>query len=108
MLYSFAMSVALSPASNNVIMRRLVVASSVGLPPIRPRLRAACKPARVRSRMMLRLNSANTASIPNITFPADVVVSILSLILTNSTSLLSRLSVISNNWRVDRASLSSL
>ena len=47
-----------------------------GAPPLRPRARAAAIPARVRSVIKARSNSASAAKIPNTSLPAAVVVSI--------------------------------
>jgi hypothetical protein len=49
-----------------------------GLPPLRPRARAACRPASVRSRMTPRSNSARAANRWNTSLPPEVVVSIVS------------------------------
>ena len=46
-------------------------------PPLRPRDLAAASPATVRSRMRSPSNSARAAKIPKISFPLDVVVSML-------------------------------
>jgi hypothetical protein len=46
-----------------------------GRPPIRPRARAEARPARVRSAISSRSNSASAAKIPKTSFPAGVVVS---------------------------------
>ena len=44
-------------------------------PPFRPRARAEASPARVRSEMRSRSNSASEAKMPKTSLPADVVVS---------------------------------
>ena len=46
-----------------------------GRPPLRPRARAEARPARVRSEMSSRSNSARAAKIPKTSFPEAVVVS---------------------------------
>ena len=46
-----------------------------GAPPVRPRARAAARPARVRSAINARSNSASAAKIPKTNLPAAVVVS---------------------------------
>lgn len=48
------------------------------LPPFLPLALAEVKPARVRSRMSSRSNSAKAANIPNISLPEAVLVSILA------------------------------
>ncbi len=50
-------------------------------PPLRPRARAAVSPARVRSRISSRSNSARAAKMPNTRRPPAVVVSILRSVL---------------------------
>ena len=45
-----------------------------GCPPVRPRARADERPARVRSAINSLSNSADAAKMPNISFPAGVVV----------------------------------
>src|SRR5699024_200758 len=106
--YSSAMSLALSPPWYNVTIFLLVILSILGLPPTRPLFLAACKPACVLSAIKFLSKSANTANMPNIALPVEVVVSILSLRLINSTFSFSILSVISYNCFVDLANLSNL
>ena len=56
----------------------LGVSSFFGRPPCRPLARAAARPARVRSRMSSRSNSARAPNIWKMSLPPDVVVSICS------------------------------
>ena len=59
-----------------IAIRNMVTSILRGRPPFRPRARAAANPARVRSAMSSRSNSARLAKIPNTSRPLTVAVSI--------------------------------
>ena len=79
----------------------------VGHPPSRPRSRAACSPAKVRSRVRSRSNSASAAKTWKISRPAEVVVSIDSCNDRNPTPRASSSWTVSIRCRNDRPSRSS-
>jgi hypothetical protein len=59
-----------------IASRTLAAVILNGAPPARPRALAEAKPARVRSVIKSRSNSASAAKMPKISLPAGVVVSI--------------------------------
>ena len=89
--------------------RRLQVALAEprGRPPLRPRARAASSPARVRSPMTWRSNSANAAKMWKTSRPPEVVVSTASVSERSPTPPASSRSTVAISCRSERASRSS-
>jgi hypothetical protein len=88
-------------------MARRSSPNAFGLPPFRPLALAASRPAIVRSRMMLRSNSAKAPKMWKISRPPAVVVSIASVRDRNPHSRLCSSSTVSINWANDLTSRSS-
>ncbi len=81
----------ISGSRSRAFISRTCFASSFGFrPPSRPRERAAANPARVRSRIKLRSNSASAAKRWNTSFPVALPVSIFSVTDSKKTPRLSK------------------